>query len=59
MIIIDANEKELDDAEPLGVLHCLYMMTFTPQGRDAVVHVFTMDDNMGSLLQFVDLPGLS
>ena len=55
--VLDNSQKDLDDAEPLGLLHSLYMMTFTPQGRDAVVHVFTMADNLQALLPFTELLG--
>jgi len=50
--------KDVDDAEVLAILHSLYSITFTPQGRDAVVTVFTLDENIGVLLPFVELTGI-
>ena len=48
----------MDDAEPLGVLHNLYLMTFTLAGRQAVVTVFTMSDNIQAVLPFIQFSGL-
>lgn len=52
-----SSEKDVDDAEPLGILHSLYTMTFTPLGQDAVVHVFSLEDNLGLLLPFIEASG--
>ena len=43
----------MDDAEPLGVLHNLYLMTFTVSGRQAVVTVFTMAEHIRAVLPFI------
>ena len=47
----------MDDAEPLGVLHNLYLMTFNQLGRDAVVRVFTMAEHLQALLPFMEFTG--
>ncbi|XP_064611731.1 protein virilizer homolog [Liolophura sinensis] len=52
-----SSEKDIDDAEPLGILHSLYTMTFSPLGQDAVVHVFSLEDNLGLLLPFIETSG--
>ena len=58
MLFLDSTAgKDVDDAEVLAILHSLYSITFTPQGRDAVVTVFTLDENIGVLLPFVELTG--
>jgi hypothetical protein len=49
--------KDIDDAEVLAILHSLYSITFTPQGRDAFVTVFTLDDNIDVLLPFIETTG--
>ena len=53
------QEKSLDDAEPIGVLHNLYLMTFNQLGREAVVRVFTMAEHLQALLPFVEFTGQS
>jgi len=53
----DADEKDIDDAKLLAVLHSLYSITFTPPGRDAVVMVFALDDNISVLLPFIEMNG--
>jgi hypothetical protein len=50
--------KDIDDAEVLAILHGLYSITFTPQGRDAFVTVFTLDDNIDVLLPFIEMTGM-
>jgi len=54
----DSVEKDIDDAKLLAVLHSLYSITFTPPGRDAVVTVFALDDNVAVLLPFIEMNGL-
>ena len=54
-----AADKTLDDAEPLGVLHNLYLMTFNELGRQAVVQVFTMADHLQAVLPFIQFTGKS
>ena len=53
----DAAEKDVDDAKLLAVLHSLYSITFTPPGRDAIVTVFALDDNIAVLLPFIEMNG--
>ena len=53
----DAAEKDIDDAKLLAVLHSLYSITFTPPGRDAIVTVFALDDNIAVLLPFIEMNG--
>jgi len=53
----DTVEKDVDDAKLLAVLHSLYSITFTPPGRDAVVTVFALDDNVAVLLPFIEMNG--
>lgn len=57
VMILDVTEKELDDAAVLAVLHNLYSMTFSPQGRDAMVYVFTLRENVGVLMPFIEMTG--
>jgi len=58
MYVSDYSARESLEADMLGVLHSLYSVTFTPQGRDAVVYVFTLEDNMSALLPFIDIIGI-
>jgi len=51
-------EKDIDDAKQLAVLHSLYSITFSPPGRDAVVAVFMLDDNISVLLPFIEMNGV-
>ena len=53
----DAVEKDVDDAKLLAVLHSLYSITFAPPGRDAVVTVMALDDNIAVLLPFIEMNG--
>uniref|UniRef100_A0A3Q1CQW7 Virilizer N-terminal domain-containing protein n=1 Tax=Amphiprion ocellaris TaxID=80972 RepID=A0A3Q1CQW7_AMPOC len=41
-----AGLEEGDNAEVLGMLHALYLMTFTQTGRSAVAHVFSLENNL-------------
>ncbi|KAG7474716.1 virilizer-like isoform X2 [Solea senegalensis] len=45
-----AGLEEGDNAEVLGMLHALYLMTFTQTGRSAVSHVFSLDNNLSCLV---------
>ncbi|XP_072317454.1 protein virilizer homolog [Eucyclogobius newberryi] len=42
--------EEGDNAEILGLLNGLYVMTFTQTGRSAVAHVFSLDSNISCLV---------
>ncbi|KAF7669699.1 hypothetical protein LDENG_00147220 [Lucifuga dentata] len=42
--------EEGDNADVLGMLHALYLMTFTQTGRSAVAHVFSLDSNLSCLI---------
>ena len=53
----DAVEKDVDDAKLLAVLHSLYSITFAPPGRDAVVTVMALDNNVAVLLPFIEMNG--
>ncbi|KAK7500315.1 hypothetical protein BaRGS_00008538, partial [Batillaria attramentaria] len=54
---------KVDDAEPLGILHSLYSMTFTPglrdcvMGRRAIAHVLGLATNLNALLPFIQPTG--
>lgn len=45
-----AGLEEGDNPEVLGMLHALYLMTFTQTGRSAVAHVFSLDNNLSCLV---------
>ncbi|XP_044063135.1 protein virilizer homolog isoform X2 [Siniperca chuatsi] len=45
-----AGLEDGDNAEVLGMLHALYLMTFTQTGRSAVAHVFSLDNNLSCLV---------
>uniref|UniRef100_A0A7N5ZZP1 Virilizer N-terminal domain-containing protein n=1 Tax=Anabas testudineus TaxID=64144 RepID=A0A7N5ZZP1_ANATE len=45
-----AGLEEGDNPEVLGMLHALYLMTFTQSGRSAVAHVFSLDNNLSCLV---------
>lgn len=45
-----AGLEEGDNTEVLGMLHALYLMTFTQTGRSAVAHVFSLDNNLSCLV---------
>ncbi|CAL1611173.1 unnamed protein product [Knipowitschia caucasica] len=42
--------EEGDNAEILGLLNGLYVMTFTQTGRSAVAHVFSLESNISCLV---------
>uniref|UniRef100_A0A673B5K4 Virilizer N-terminal domain-containing protein n=1 Tax=Sphaeramia orbicularis TaxID=375764 RepID=A0A673B5K4_9TELE len=42
--------EEGDNPEVLGMLHALYLMTFTQTGRSAVAHVLSLDNNLSCLV---------
>ena len=56
--LADDRENNVDNAEPLSVLHNLYLMTFTLAGRQAVVTVFTMSDKIQAVFSFIQFSGL-
>uniref|UniRef100_UPI0037E9748B protein virilizer homolog isoform X2 n=1 Tax=Semicossyphus pulcher TaxID=241346 RepID=UPI0037E9748B len=45
-----AGLEEGDNAEVLGMLHALYLMTFTQTGRSAVAHVLSLENNLSCLV---------
>uniref|UniRef100_A0A7N6AAS4 Virilizer N-terminal domain-containing protein n=1 Tax=Anabas testudineus TaxID=64144 RepID=A0A7N6AAS4_ANATE len=47
-----AGLEEGDNPEVLGMLHALYLMTFTQSGRSAVAHVFSLDNNLSLCFHF-------
>ncbi|XP_052231908.1 protein virilizer homolog isoform X2 [Dreissena polymorpha] len=51
-------EKNLtEDQMPVGILHMLFTMTFTPIGHSAVVQTLAYEDNVTCLLPFVKMSG--
>lgn len=42
--------EEGDNADVLGILNALYLMTFTQTGRSAVAHVFSLENNLSCLV---------
>ena len=57
LFITDASKKGIDDAEVLGVLHSLYLMTFNPLGQQAIIAVFGMENYLQVLLPFIEFTG--
>jgi len=53
----DSSEKQLDDAESLSILHNLFSLTLTPRGRETVVYMMGLDDNLGVLMPFIEFTG--
>ncbi|XP_013871078.1 protein virilizer homolog isoform X1 [Austrofundulus limnaeus] len=45
-----AGLEEGDNPEVLGLLHALYLMTFTQTGRSAVAHVLSLENNLSCLV---------
>lgn len=45
-----AGLEEGDNPEVLGMLHALYLMTFTLTGRSAVAHVLSLENNLSCLV---------
>ena len=56
-LFADKSEKDIDDAEVIGILHTLYSMTFTSQGREAVVYVLSLEHNLRALIPFAENSG--
>ncbi|XP_074646809.1 uncharacterized protein LOC141902811 [Tubulanus polymorphus] len=52
----DVAEKLIDDPEILSMLHTLFMMTFSAQGRECVVHVLSQANNLDVLIPLVEIP---
>ncbi|CAL8247193.1 unnamed protein product [Lota lota] len=52
-----AGLEEGDNAEVLGTLHALYLITFTQTGRSAVAHALGLDNNMSCLLTLLQHHG--
>ena len=53
----DPEKFEVDLAEGKAVLHALNTMVFHPQGKQAVVNVFGMEENLKHLLPFIRMSG--
>uniref|UniRef100_A0A8C5BAY7 Vir like m6A methyltransferase associated n=1 Tax=Gadus morhua TaxID=8049 RepID=A0A8C5BAY7_GADMO len=49
-----AGLEDGDNAEVLGTLHALYLITFTQTGRSAVAHALGLDNNMSCLLTLLE-----
>ncbi|XP_074540044.1 protein virilizer homolog isoform X2 [Halichoeres trimaculatus] len=45
-----AGLEEGDNSDVLGMLHALYLMTFTQTGRSAVAHVLSLENNLSCLV---------
>ncbi|KAJ3597257.1 hypothetical protein NHX12_000785 [Muraenolepis orangiensis] len=52
-----AGLEEGDNAEVLGTLHALYLITFTQTGRSAVAHTLGLENNMSCLLTLLQHHG--
>ncbi|XP_030226037.1 protein virilizer homolog isoform X4 [Gadus morhua] len=52
-----AGLEDGDNAEVLGTLHALYLITFTQTGRSAVAHALGLDNNMSCLLTLLQHHG--
>lgn len=52
-----AGLEEGDNADVLGMLHALYLITFTQTGRSAVAHVFSLDHNLSCLVTLLQHHG--
>ena len=53
----DSCMKNLDDVESLSVLYNFSTLTMSSEGRQAVVHVFCMEDNITQLIPFINISG--
>lgn len=51
-----APEKQ-ENSDIIPTLHELYTITTTPQGRQTVIQVISMDTNLETLLQLVEKKG--
>lgn len=51
-----APEKQ-ENSDIIPTLHELYTITTTPQGRQTVIQVVSMDTNLETLLQLVEKKG--
>ena len=51
------NSGEANETAVLAVLLNLNSIMFTPQGREALVNVFSLDGNISSLINFIELTG--
>ncbi|XP_056378477.1 protein virilizer homolog isoform X2 [Hyla sarda] len=47
--------EEADHINLLGILHNLYLITFSPIGRSAVAHVFSLDKNLQCLITLMEI----
>ncbi|ESO02055.1 hypothetical protein HELRODRAFT_161283 [Helobdella robusta] len=47
------EDQNVNDTAILAVMLNLYSMTFTFQGKEALVHVFTSNDNINTLISFI------
>lgn len=62
-ILSVGEEINIDASEPLGILHSLYSMTFTPglrdcvMGRRTIAHVLGLANNLSVLLPFIQPTG--
>ena len=52
-----AGLEDGDNAEVLGTLHALYLITFTQTGRSAVAHTLGLENNMSCLLTLLQHHG--
>uniref|UniRef100_A0A671MVK3 Protein virilizer homolog n=1 Tax=Sinocyclocheilus anshuiensis TaxID=1608454 RepID=A0A671MVK3_9TELE len=55
--VAELNGAELEDGDNpsvLATLHCLYLISFSSTGRNAVAHAFSLDNNLSSLVNLVE-----
>lgn len=61
-LMIESNTNSLapekqENSDIIPTLHELYTITTTPQGRQTVIQVVSMDTNLETLLQLVEKKG--
>ena len=57
LLISDESTKNIDDTESLSVLYNFNTLTMSLLGRQAVVHVMCMQDNLSVLMPFISFEG--
>ena len=56
-VFAGVSNKSVDSADGIAVLHALNTMVFHPQGKQAVIHVIALEDNLKLLLPFMRMAG--
>ena len=57
--LLDPADKGIDEEPVLMSLHNLYALAELPIGRDAIINVLGLEDNLKVLLPFINLKGNS